>query len=481
MQTELAIIGAGPAGLAAAEIVVAYGIQVCIIDEQAQAGGQIYRQPPKEFKVERWLSSSVYKKVRRLVAKVSSVEGIQWLRQTTVLGISGPEITPSSDGYELILNNQRGSFTLRAKYVLIASGCYDMPVSFPGWNLPGVMATGGIQAFVKSQQLIPGERFLFVGTHPLQLVVADQITQAGGKVVGVVFAQPLGSILRLLKSPSLFWRHGRKLLYMFATILRLRLKGVPIHFSQTLVGATGDGHLEITTVAPINSNGKVVQDDARNIPCDRLGICFSFLASSELARQAGADICWSSSGGGWVVQHDEWMSSSVPGIFVAGEITKVAGADVAQYEGRLAGLGIARAIGRLEHKQASHLAQPIRRQLDSLNQFADALKNLSYPGKRLLTQLMTDSATLCKCEEVSVGAFKDCLKQNPHIANANSAKLLSRAGMGLCQGRYCHFQVSQLLATELGIDEQDGGAFTARFPAKPVRIGALLANSEQDI
>jgi hypothetical protein len=376
--------------------------------------------------------------------------------------------------FTLLVNGITGTRTLMADEVLIAPGCYDLPVIFPGWNLPGVMATGGIQAFVKSQQFVPGKRFLFVGSHPLQLVVADQILQAGGEVAGVLFAQSYTRVFELLKSPAVLLQNPGKFAQMVATLRRLRSAGVPIRFRQTLLQANGEEYLRNVSTAPIGPDGVIRKDAATEIDCDRLGVCFSFLASAELARQCGADCTWDAARGGWIARHDEWMCSSVPGIYLAGEITGVAGAEVAAEEGRLAGIGCAVALGKISTSRARELSRAPRRQLRRLTRFASVLSKLSWPGMALLDQLVSEPETLCKCEEVTVGTFLNLLKENPHIATASSAKLLSRVGMGLCQGRYCHFALTRLMARHLGMPEGEIGNFTSRFPARPVEISHLV-------
>lgn len=473
-KTDVIIVGAGPAGLAAAGQLAAYELGVLIVDEQARAGGQIYRQPPRTFKVANWLSSRIYKDGKQLLNEVTNIEKIDWLTGTTVLGITQNPDTASSHSHKLTVCKPEGSEEILTRYVLIAPGCHDMSVVFPGWNLPGVMAAGGIQAFVKSQQLIPGQKFLFVGTHPLQLIIADQITQAGGEVLAVVFAQPWHRALALLKSPLTLIRHLNKFLFIAGTLLRLIKSGVPVYFSKTLVKASGKESLEQVNIVDIDTKGRIIKSSGQEFACDRLGICFSFLSSSELARQCEASHRWSAKAGGWIIGHDEWMRSDVSGIYVAGEITGVAGAEVAMEEGRLAGLGIAIDAGVLERGSALALSIPINRRLASLNKFADILKDLSYPGTALLSQIMTEDSTLCKCENISVREFKRQLSANPHISNSSAAKLLSRTGMGLCQGRYCHYHVTTLLSQHCSFTEQSVGAFKARFPAKPVTIKTLI-------
>jgi len=474
LQTELVIIGAGPAGMAAAEVAIDCGLDVTVVDEQPAPGGQIYRQPPPEFKVSRWLSGRAYRKGKELLRRVSENRKVHWLMQSTVSGIMDSNVAGESGRFTLLVNGKPGTRTLMADAVLIAPGCYDLPVIFPGWNLPGVMATGGIQAFVKSQQLVPGKRFLFVGSHPLQLVVADQVLQAGGEVAGVLFAQSYARVFELLRSPAVLLHNPGKFAQMAATLWRLRSAGVPIRFKQTLLQANGEAYLRSASTAPIGPDEIIRKDAVREIECDRLGVCFSFLASSELARQCGADCAWDAARGGWIASHDEWMCSSVPGIYVAGEITGVAGAEVAAGEGRLAGIGIAAALGKISANRAREISHAPRRQLRRTNRFAGVLNKLSWPGMALLDQLTSEPVTLCKCEEVTVGAFLKLLKENPHVATASSAKLLSRAGMGLCQGRYCHYALTRLMARRLGVPECEIGNFTSRFPAKPVEISDLI-------
>jgi thioredoxin reductase len=474
MRVDVLIVGAGPASLAAAEVLANYDINITIVDEQARPGGQIYRQPPQQFKVQNWLSSHIYASGKKLLKKVSGIEKIQWLTQTTVLGVTKNNDIDSIYIHKVTLSGQSGTEDIEAKCVLIAPGCHDMSVIFPGWTTPGVMATGGIQAFVKSQQLIPGDRFLFAGTHPLQLIVADQIVQAGGRVTAVIFAQPLSRVFALIKSPLIILRHASKFIYLAGTLLRLIRAGVSIKFAETIVQANGDEVLTNASIASVDGSGNVDKSKIRNIECDRLGICFSFLASSELARQSGAKCSWSNESGGWIIDHDEWMLTNVKGIYVAGEITGVAGAEVAIEEGRLAGLGIMRGLGLEQADQISKLSKPVRTKLLHLNQFADMLITLSYPGNNLLEQLRTSESTLCKCEEITVDEFNSQLSDNPYIGNANAAKLLSRTGMGLCQGRYCQYHITQMLAQYTSTSEEEVGSFTSRFPTKPVKISELI-------
>ncbi|MBN7795594.1 NAD(P)/FAD-dependent oxidoreductase [Parahaliea mediterranea] len=462
-RTDLAIVGAGPAGMAAARVATAHGLAVTVIDEQPRAGGQILRQPPASFRVDRWLADRIYRPQQSLLQQCAGLDGVRWQHATTVLG---SELT--GDGITLSLNTPGGVDELRAERLLLATGCHDMPVTFPGSTLPGVMATGGIQAFVKSQQIVPGERFVFSGSHPLQLIVADQILQAGGEVAAVLFSQPRSLFWRLLRQSPVLLRYPAKLLYFTRACARLMRRGVAIQFGRVASSAHGEGRLQRVEIA---DSGTLEARDT--IACDRLGIGFGFLSNSQLASQAGLECHWSDSAGGWLARTDEWMRGSLPGVYVAGELTGIGGADVSQREGEIAGLAAAMDAGVLAPGVAAERARPARRALRPLYRFADVLSAMSHPGAALLRALMTRESTLCKCEEVTVGTVRALLDENPFTADLNALKLQSRCGMGMCQGRYCQYQLRTLLHSQRPDLATGDDGFQARFPVKPVSIGAL--------
>ncbi|QIB64148.1 FAD-dependent oxidoreductase [Kineobactrum salinum] len=474
-QVDLAIVGAGPAGMAAALTAVEHGLQVVVIDEQQRAGGQILRQPPVAIRVRGWLRDRVYRRQQRLLQRAQKDDRINWCWQTTVLGFLDSD-EQDQGGHRLWLHGPAGVTVVHAASVLVVTGCHDLAVPFPGWNLPGVMAAGGLQAMVKSQQLVPGQRFVFAGSHPLQLIVADQIRQAGGEVAAVLFVQSFGSMLTVLQRPLLMLRHTGKMLHMARVMWRLWRAGVPIRFDSTVVAARGEQKLTGVRVASLRQGAAEPGAEQQEIACDHLGTCYSFLVASELPRQAGAAASWSAERGGWIVDVDAWQRTSVPALYAAGETTGVAGAEVAQEEGVLATLGILLDRGIIDCAQATDLARPVRRRLTGLREFAAVLAGIAMPPWSVFEQLLGDDTTLCKCQDISVGQFRELLQQHTTIVTADSAKLRSRVGMGLCQGRYCGYFVTRILARHGNTSETAVGPFSARSPIKPVPIADILAS-----
>jgi NADPH-dependent 2,4-dienoyl-CoA reductase/sulfur reductase-like enzyme len=462
--------------LAAAQALHEQGFAVTLIDEQPRAGGQFLRQPPRAFTVSNWLPGKLYAPAKSVLHAMDGRAGIDWRLSSTVLGImpaSPYRVGGRGVSHELWVQGSSTAYVLRARAVLLATGCYERPLAFPGWTLPGVMGAGAIQGFLKSQQFVPGNRFVLAGSHPLQLLVADQLVSAGAEVAAVVFTQRWQRAAALLLRPGVLLQHCRPFFETARMLGRLRRARVPILFGRTIVRADGTDAVERVTVGALRTDGSIDHGRARTFECDRLGLCHGFLASSELARQAGAQVRWCEHEGGWVVDHDEWFESTAARIFVAGEITGVAGADAALEKGRIAAAGILHALGRIDKETAQRLAQQARRSLARIADFAAALRMLARPPPGLALETMTPETILCRCEQVRRGTFEQALRDHPHVQSADAAKLLTRVGMGLCQGRLCGDNAARLIAMMRDANVTDVGAFQARAPVKPLLLGTI--------
>ena len=458
-----------------------HGVDITVVDEQHAAGGQFLRQPPREMTVTDWLPGLLYCKGKSLLRQAASLPGVTWRFETTALGLfrnDDPE-TSRQFPWRLWLSDPGRSYFIIAKKVLVAPGCYDRPVAFPGWTLPGVMATGGLQALIKSQQVIPGDTIQLAGSHPLQLIVADQIVKAGGIVGTVCFAQELRQMFTMPLSPGAYWVSRAKYFEALACLVRLMRAGVDLRFGWAPTRAIGTHRFEGLGIAPVAPDGTLDLAKEEQLAGDLAGICFGFLASSELARQAGASARWSDLQGGWVVKHDRWLRSDRAGLSVAGEITSVEGSDVAIGEGRLAALGLLRDLGRLDDFRAGRIARPIRRELDRHRAFAIHLRRAARPPRGLMDALLTDDTLICRCEAVTAGTLKKLLEANPTLLSANAVKLLGRSGMGLCQGRYCGHNVQNLIAGHRKIDPGAVGGFTPQPPVKPLSIRSAIESVPQ--
>jgi len=467
---DVAIVGGGPAGMAAAEILTAAGLAIVLIDEQQRLGGQILRQPPAEFSPSDWLSGLGYAAAKSLLYRAEQLSGAELLFGTSVVGLFRRK---TGEGFTLWLASAPGVRRLAARRVLLAPGCYDMPAPLPGWTLPGVMTLGGIQSLLKAQYFIPGDSILLAGTHPLQLILAQQIVAAGGRLKAVLFAQQRRAVWRLLQDPATALANARPLLDAAAALRALRRAGVAVRFGRTVAAISGTDRVQAAQIAQVSSGGQLVAGPRETIACDLVGLGFGFLPQSELARFAGAQSVWAAPCGGWRVCHDDWMRSSVTDLSVAGEITGVAGAAVAMLEGALAAEGILLDCGKRTLVEARRHCRSRRRRLAVLTRFARLLAELSSAAT-LLPQLATPDTILCRCENIRFSALDRAAAAELAITDANATKLVTRAGMGLCQGRNCENSTLARLAQAGGQAPAGLAGFTPRFPLKPVPIIDLI-------
>jgi NAD(P)H-nitrite reductase large subunit len=183
---------------------------------------------------------------------------------------------------------------------------------------------------------------------------------------------------------------------------------------------------------------------------------------------------WKDHAGGWLARHNEWLESSVKNLFLAGEITGVDGADAALEKGRIAAVGILRSLGRVDDRQAHNLAATARNRLSPQQSFAAVLQELARPPASLALQTMSDDTVLCRCESIKRGELCQALADNKHILSADAAKLLTRVGMGLCQGRLCGDNVARVIAEARGVQPGEVGPFQAQAPVKPVPLAAFM-------
>lgn len=481
-RAEALVIGAGPGGLAAAALLGEHGVDTLVVDEQPAPGGQIHRQPPAGFDAPRSPAGTA------MIERATSRPSVRWLHATTALGAFSVATDPDAYGGDLDAPDEGPVVALAtgdelrrvaAGTVLLATGAYDLPVAFPGWTLPGVMAAGGVQAFLKSQQVLPGRRLVLAGGHPLLLVIADQLRAAGADIAEVAFVQPRPPARDALSALPALAGGARQLAAAAGPAARLRRSRVPVRWSTLVVGAKGTEALEAVALAPVDAAWRPIPGTEREVECDTLALGYGFVASTELARQAGCRVAWAPDAGGWVVAHDRWMRSSVERIHVAGEVTGVAGAAQAEVEGELAALGMVRAMGRVGEEEATRLARPLRARLARLRRFGALVRRRFAVDHRALAALADDSTVVCRCEEVTAGQLARALEEHPHLGDTDAVKQLTRVGMGPCQGRMCQLHVAQSLAAARRTSVEAVGPYTARPPVKPIPLSVLVAAAQK--
>jgi thioredoxin reductase/bacterioferritin-associated ferredoxin len=468
-RVELAIVGAGPAGLEAAITAADAGVEVSLIEAYSRPGGQYYKQLPASFQ---GVGDTVHQAESRTIFHRLEAAKIQMLANTVVWG-AFPGAT--GEAWLLALHGSGAPHRMRAKAVILATGAWDRPVSFPGWTLPGVMTAGAAQNLLKNQRVLPGRRVLLSGTGPLQWAVAAQLSQAGADVAAVLEGASLTKRLGVRHTLAM-WRQVERLREGWGYWRTLRRAGVPLKFGWAVIEARGDDEVEEVDIARLNDRWQPILDSRQTIPVDTLLIGYGFVPAIELGRLLGCQQDYEPRRGGYVPRRDRHMQTSLPGVYAVGDGAGVGGAKLAQVEGHIAGLAAARQLGRLDQSIAQNLLASQRPALIREQRFARMLGDLFTPGPGLYT-LATDDTLICRCEEVSLAEIRQAVATGARTVT--EIKGLTRAGMGNCQGRLCGELVARAIVNECNTPGElskcieAAGFFTARSPIHPLPLSAL--------
>lgn len=423
---DVLVVGAGPAGLAAARAAASHGARVGLVDAQPRAGGQVWRHDVEQGMRDRG--------ARRALAALA-IPGIDWLPET--------QVTLAQPGW-LLADGPHGALQLHYRALVLATGARELLLPFPGWTLPGVTGAGGAQALAKQGWPLRGRRVVVAGSGPLLLAAAATLRVHRAQVLGIHEQAPA----RALRDFALRLRHwpGKA---MQALALRARLAGVAYRTGSVVVAAHGEDMLrEVEIEGP---RGR------ERIACEQLAVGYGLVPNTELAQLLGCRL--ESAGRHARVAADALLRTGVDGVFAAGEALGIGGRDCALVEGAMAGhmaAGVETAARALKERRRHARA------------FA-ALLHETFALDPRIHALASQDTLVCRCEDVPLRAVQG-------IADARDAKLASRCGMGACQGRICGTALA-----ELGVSRpeasSDGGR---RPPLFPVRLAALAGsfNSE---
>ena len=465
---DFLVVGGGPAGLAAAAEARALGLTVALVDERPTLGGQIYKQPGEGFVVRDHAALGHDHLVGRALIDAAEHGGARIFTRTSVLTVRDDAVVALREGER--------ARTVRASRILLAPGAHDRPVVFPGWTLPGVLTAGGAQTLVKTQRVLPGRTVLFAGSGPLALAFPAQLHGYGVNVVLALEAGPPPGT-RDLAALALAAPGNTRLLVDGLRYRAALLRGhVPLRYRRIVVRAEGHGRLEAVVHAAVDDAWRVVPGTEERVEVDTLCVGYGFFPSVELMRVAGCALDYDEDLGGPVAVVDEWMRTTAPGVSAAGDGTGVAGSVVAVDQGRLAAVGAARDLGTLSPSDADARAKPLRRRLRRKVAFRRALDRMYHVGAGVY-ELSTPETVVCRCEEVRRSVIDRAVDTTDDV---NVIKSYTRAGMGLCQGRYCQRHIASLVAARHGQVLGELRYATARSPVRPVPIAAMADVQAQD-
>ncbi|MCX5302911.1 NAD(P)/FAD-dependent oxidoreductase [Streptomyces sp. NBC_00160] len=444
----MAVVGAGPAGLAAAVTAAGLGLRVALLDAGDRPGGQFYRHPAPGLGAARpealhhgWAAFATREAALRAHESAGRITHLAGHHVWTVVPSTG---APTAEWtLHAIAGHapEERAAAVTARAVLIATGAYERQLPFPGWTLPGVVGAGGAQAMLKGGLVLPGKRVVVAGSGPLLLAVAGSLAAAGAAVPAVVeagaYTAYAGRVPALLRNPG-------KLVEAAGYGGALARHHVRLLTRHAVTEAHGTGRVEAVTVARLDRDWRPLSGTARRIPCDALAVGHGLVPQLELATGLGCATRQAPDGTVALVLDAE-QRTSVPGIWSAGETGGIGGAQLAMIEGELAAHSVAGAL------PGGRLARLTRRRA-RLRAFADAMAAAHRPGEGW-TGWLRDDAVVCRCEEVPAGRIREAA-DDLGARDARTVKLLTRAGMGWCQGRMCGPAVAALAGQEPAADRR---------------------------
>ncbi|MFJ9606652.1 NAD(P)/FAD-dependent oxidoreductase [Kitasatospora sp. NPDC101176] len=456
---DLVVVGAGPAGLAAAVTAADLGLHCALLDGGHDTGGQYYRHPAPGLGAARpdrlhhgW---SVY---TGLAGRLAAHQEAGRVRLRTGHQVWALERT--GDGFAAHVSRGPESAdrtTVRGAAVLLATGAYERQLPFPGWTLPGVVTAGGAQAMLKSGLVLPGRRIVVAGSGPLLLAAASSLVTAGAEVPAVVEAT---AYLGYARRPGVLAAVPAKLVEGAGHGSALLRHGVRLRPRSAVVEAHGTDRVTAVTVARLDADWRPVPGTGRRIDCDAVAVGHGLLPQIDLATELGA-ATRTAPDGAVALRVDARLRTTVPGLWSAGETNGVGGADLAIVEGELAA-----------HAVADRAPAPaLLRRRSRLRDFAELMAAAHRPGPGW-TGWLTPETEVCRCEEVPVARVREAVDELG-AGDPRTVKLLTRAGMGWCQGRMCGPAVACLSGSgEPGADR--------RPLACPVPLAQLAAGPGGD-
>lgn len=362
-ETEILIIGGGPAGLSAASAAADLGARVLVLERDGKPGGQLVKQTHKFFgSKQQYAGDRGYQIGNLLIEQCVQNPRVEIWTDTTALGIY-------EDG--VVTAEQQGRhLKIKPGKVIVAAGASEKMIPFPNNDLPGVYGAGAVQTLMNVYGIVPGQRVLMVGAGNIGLIVSYQLMQAGVEIAAIIEAAPtIGGYLV----------HASK----------VRRAGVPILTSHTIKEAYGENAVQGAIISRLDDNWQPVPGTEQDLKVDVICLAVGLSPLTELCFQAGCRMKYVPELSGHVPVRDEWLETTRPGLYVAGDVSGVEEASSAMVEGRLAGICAAYSLGYGE-EQAPRLQREAQAELSELRAGPAGQKTLAG-----LAKLREEGETAC--------------------------------------------------------------------------------------
>ncbi|NSZ66720.1 MULTISPECIES: opine oxidase subunit OoxA [Rhizobium/Agrobacterium group] len=456
---DLLVIGAGPAGMAAAVEASASGARVAVLDENPRPGGQIYREITRNSPDRRTYLGPDYWKGQPL-AEAFCLSNVDYASRATVWSLETRDKTAGQARNVVGVTVAGSARMVETNAVVLATGAQERPMPVPGWTLPGVMTAGAAQIALKAAGAMPAAPVVLIGCGPLLYLLASQLVDAGVPdltVLDTAQSPFRGAVLRhmpeFLLSPYVLKGIG--------LLLKVR-RHAQVVYGVRSIAIIGSQHAESVRYA--------VGQGERSIPAKSVLLHQGVIPSTSLSNAAGCELQWNDEQRAFQPVTDHDGRTTKAGIYVAGDGAGIAGAQAAEVSGRLAALA---ALADLKLVSTQTSATSIKSAHAQARRFlrGRAFLDALYTPRQSFLAPSAPETIVCRCEEITVRKLREAIALGP--PGPNQLKTFVRCGMGQCQGRLCAATVTEIMAEERKVSPADVGTYRLRSPVKPVRLAEL--------
>ena len=455
------VVGAGPAGVRAAQTLVRHGLRPVVLDESARWGGQIYRQPPAHFqrskKILYGFEANRAESVHAAMAAL--LPHIDYQPDTLVWNAEGGQL-------DVLRHGQTD--TVGYTHLILATGATDRVLPMPGWTTPGVFTLGGAQVALKFQGCAIGRQVVLVGTGPLLYLIAYQYAKAGAPVAAVLdTAMLLDQVVALpvlLQQPVVL----AKGLYYVGW---LRAHGVRMQGGVQPLRVLGDSR--VSGFEWRDAQGEHM------LACDSVGLGFGLRSETQLADILGCRFYFDALQRAWLPERDSAGRTTVTGLYLAGDGAGILGADAAECAGERAALTLLADTGRSPEAADSARVLALDATLARAQRFRTGLER-AFPFPAGWAAQAPDDVVICRCEEITAGDLRRTAQATGAI-EMNRLKALCRVGMGRCQGRMCGVAAAEVLAQCTGRSVEQVGRLRGQAPVKPIPFGVATVQAPKGL
>jgi len=462
IECDLAVVGAGPAGLMSARVAAEQGLKVIVIDERPIAGGQFYKQLGKSHQFKKSSARDVQFSEGAELIKQAEAAGVEFRLSSMIWHATREDDNRLSLG---VIRDDLASL-IRPRAIILATGAFEIPPLIDGWTLPGVMTTGAAQTLLRSYRVAPGDQILVAGNGPLNWQLAAELSAMGAKVVGLIESAIPERFIALPSIVKAFSNSPRLMLKGLKYRSILKRNSVPILTGHALTTLSGDNGVESAIAQSLLNPAKSQTFDA-----DAVCLGFGLAPSMELARLLGCTYTIDQETSQPIATRNDAGGTNHPDIWIAGDGGSMGGSHAALAQGQLAG---AAACGYLLDRVILQTTTPTN-QLLNARQFQSALWCIFKPAAP--QPKPTDAVIVCRCEEVTLKEVKDQIKAG--VVDLGNLKRVTRLGMGRCQGRYCSGVGARLLAEDQNRTVGPFDLFAPQNPVKPVPAAALMVEKPE--